>query len=116
MPTAQQVTERIRGRAGEAYGYELSEPYEGVDYLIVSRIDMPAFGLQETRLVPAEMSHGEVIMLVDGDNTMAMSIPLALCSHEDALSSIGYTAIGLVEKVPPGNPDVKIEPAPEEPS
>lgn len=90
MPTAFKVTDRIRGKAGEAYGYRLSEPFNGLDYLIVSRIDMAAFGLRETRIVPAELSHGSVIMLVDGDNTMAVSIPLELCSHEDALLSIGY--------------------------
>lgn len=92
MGIATRITDRIRGRAGEAYGYHLSEPFNGVDHLIVSRIDMAAFGLQETRIVPAEESHGDVIMLVDGDNTMAMSIPMPLCSHEDALASIGYEA------------------------
>ncbi|WP_196249938.1 hypothetical protein [Rhodococcoides fascians] len=90
MPFAVQVTEKLRGKAGEAYGFKLSEPYSGVDYLIVSRIDLPAFGLRETRIVPAELSHGEVIMLTTGDNTMAASIPLELCSHEDALASIGF--------------------------
>lgn len=90
MATAVKITDQIRGKAGEAYGYELSEPFNGIDFLIVSRIDMAAFGLRETRIVPAELSDGVVIMLVDGDNTMAVSIPLPLCSHEDALASIGY--------------------------
>lgn len=90
MAIATRVTNRLRGKAGESYGYELSEPYYGVDYLIVSRIDMPAFGLRETRIVPAELAYGNVIALVDGDNTLALSIPMELCSHEDALLSIGY--------------------------
>lgn len=90
MGTAVRITDRIRGKAGVAYGYELSEPFNGVDYVIVSRIDMESWGLCETRVVPAELSDGDVIMLVDGDNTMAVSIPMELCSHEDALLSIGY--------------------------
>ncbi|MBY4212915.1 hypothetical protein HQO42_15100 [Rhodococcus fascians] len=90
MAIATRVTSRLRGKAGEAYGYELSEPYYGVDYLIVSRIDMPAFGLRETRIVPAEFAYGNVIALVDGDNTLALSIPMELCSHEDALLTVGY--------------------------
>lgn len=101
MSTATKCTERIRGKAGEAYGYELSEPFNGVDYLIVSRIDMAAFGLQETRIVPAEMSHGDVIMMVDGDNTMAVSIPMTLCSHAEALASIGYEMVEAPAEVEP---------------
>lgn len=90
MFSALRVTEPIPGKAGVAFGYKLSEPFNGVDYLIVSVIDMAAWGLRETRIVPAEFSGGQVIGLVGGDNTLAVSIPLGLCSHEDALLSIGY--------------------------
>lgn len=114
MATATRVTDRLRGKAGESYGYELSEPYYGVGHLIVSRIDMPMFGLRETRIVPAEMAYGNVIALVDGDNTMALSIPMDLCSHEEALATIGYDIAEMViEETPPGDPDMKIEPTPE---
>lgn len=92
MPTAKRVTEALIGRAGEAYGYELSEPFNGVDHLIVSCIDWPDWGLQETRIAPATVVDGEVIMLVNGDNTMALSIELQLCTHAEALKSIGYKA------------------------
>ena len=93
MATAVKITDRIQGKAGETFGYELSEPFNGLDYLMVSRVDMPAFGVRETRIVPAELSYGNVIALLDGDHTMALSIPLELCSHEDALASIGYEVV-----------------------
>lgn len=99
MPIATRITDRLTGKAGEAYGYKLSEPFNGLDYLIVSRIDMAAFGLRETRIVPAELSYGDLVMLVDGENTMAVSIPMDLCSHEDALLSIGYEAVESPELV-----------------
>ncbi|WP_155288817.1 hypothetical protein [Rhodococcoides fascians] len=110
MATATRVTDQLRGKAGEAYGYELSEPFHGVSHLIVSRVDMAAWGLRETRIVPAMADDiGQVVMLRDGDNTMALSIPLELCSHAEALASIGYEIAEMAE-VPPGDPDVKIEP------
>lgn len=90
MPTARRMTDRIPGKAGDAYGYELSEPFNGVDYVIVSRIDMAAFGLRETRVLPGQLLDGRVIAMTDVDNTLALSIPMDLCSHEDALLSIGY--------------------------
>ncbi|MFC8182393.1 MULTISPECIES: hypothetical protein [Nocardiaceae] len=115
MPTATRITDRIPGKAGEAYGYELSEPYNGVDYLIVSRIDMAAFGLRETRILPGQLFDGRVIAQTNVDNTLALSIPLELCSHEEALASIGYEAVEPppVVEAPPGDPDEKIEPTPE---
>lgn len=90
MATAKRVTEALVGKAGEAYGYELSAPFNGVDHLIVSCIDWPDWGLRETRIAPATVVDGEVIMLVNGDNTMALSIELPFCTHAEALKSIGY--------------------------
>lgn len=116
MPIAYRITDKIPGKAGEAYGYELSEPYNGVDHLIVSRIDMAAFGLRETRILPGQLFDGRVIAMTDVDNTLALSIPMALCSHEEALASIGYE-VGekpQLEETPPGDPDVKVEPTVEE--
>ena len=114
MPNAERITDRIPGKAGVAYGYRLDEPYAGIDYLIVSCIDMPTFGLRETRIIPAEMFDGRVIMQTDGENTLSVSIPLPLCSHEEALGSIGYDVIEMsLEEAPPGDPDMKIEPTPE---
>ncbi|GGG03863.1 hypothetical protein GCM10007304_17500 [Rhodococcoides trifolii] len=96
MPVASKLTGPLEGKAGEAFGYRLSEPFNGVDYLIVTRIDWPQWGCQETRVVPASRLVDEdgtehVVQLVDGEHTMSISIELALCTHEEALQSIGYT-------------------------
>lgn len=93
MATATRVTAALPGKAGEAYGFELSEPFRGVSHLIVSRVDWPEWGLRETRIVPAQIVDGVVIMLTNGDNTMAVSIPLELCSHKEALAEIGYETV-----------------------
>ncbi|NIL77594.1 hypothetical protein [Rhodococcus sp. B10] len=115
MPVAYRITEQIPGKAGEAYGYELSEPYSGADYLIVSRIDWAAFGLRETRIAPGQLLDGQVITQTGVDNSLALSIPFPLCTHAEALAEIGYE-IGEkppVEETPPGDPDVKVEPTAE---
>lgn len=92
--TAERISGNLPGKAGEAYAYALSASYHGIDHVIVSRIDMAAWGLRETRIVPAGLDEAGVpIMLTDGDNTMSMSIPMALCSHAEALASIGYTEV-----------------------
>lgn len=93
MATAKRVTGQLEGKAGEAYGYKLDTSYQGVGYLIVSRIDWPNWGLQETRIVPAGLVDGAVVMLVDAEGTMSLSRELALCSHADALRSIGYSEV-----------------------
>lgn len=93
MPTATRITDRIPGKAGESYGYELSEPFNGVDHVIVSRVDMAAFGLRETRVLPGQLFDGRVIAQTDVDNTLALSIPMSLCSHAEALASIGFEAV-----------------------
>jgi hypothetical protein len=90
MPTAKRITEALVGKAGEAYGYELSEPFNGVDHVIVSCIDWTDWGLKETRITPATVVDGEVIMLVNGDNTLALSKEMPFCTHAEALKSIGY--------------------------
>lgn len=92
--TAERISGNLPGKAGETYAYALSAPYHGIDHVIVSRIDMSAWGLRETRVVPAALDESGIpIMLTDGDNTMSMSIPMALCSHAEALESIGYTEV-----------------------
>lgn len=69
--------------------YQLSEPYDGIEYLTVSVTDKPKWNYQETLILPA--SDGEGAAFAAPDGSLGASIILPLCTHTEALESLGYT-------------------------
>jgi len=110
MATATRIGTDIGGYAGIAHHYRLSEPLDGHEFVVVFAVDMPGTQHDETVIVGARE---------DGSAHLMNRLPGSLVGwvdHEKALGLAGYTVIEAIEEKPPGDPDMKIEPTPEEPT